>query len=121
MGPTGQRATVGDRHPPYIRQAEGGRQAGSLSGGAERVKRPDPPLDTTAAPELRKLYIKHDGKIMVALVDKEPSLADVILQPREVASLVLFPVGLKNPDGRTPGSFVAEMRSMTRIRPSSRS
>lgn len=64
--------------------------------------------DTTAAPELRTLYIKHYGKIMAALADMQPSLADVIVQPRDVVSLVLFPVGLKNPNERTPGSFVAD-------------
>ncbi|MEX2286164.1 MAG: M56 family metallopeptidase [Planctomycetaceae bacterium] len=64
--------------------------------------------DTTAAPQLRELYIKLDGETQLGIVDKEPTLADVMLQPREVAFLLMFLPDSKNPDRRTTGSIFAE-------------
>lgn len=64
--------------------------------------------DTTAAPKLRELYIKVDGRIVAGIVDKEPTLTDVLLQPHEVAFLLMFSRDSKRPDGRTTGSFIAD-------------
>ena len=64
--------------------------------------------DTTAAPKLRELYIKIDGKIQLAIVDEKPTLADVVLQPREVAFLLMFPAESKGPGERTAGLHIAE-------------
>ena len=64
--------------------------------------------DTTAAPKLRYLKIKLDGKTQMGIVAKEPTLTDVMLQPREVAFLLMFVSDSKDKDGRTDGSFLAE-------------
>ena len=64
--------------------------------------------DTTAAPKLRELYIKLDGRIQAGIVFKDPTLADVMLQPRDVAFLLMFPLDPKGSGGHTVGSIIAE-------------
>ena len=64
--------------------------------------------DTAAAPELRELYLKYDGRILSAFVSRDPTGTDVTLQRREVAFLILFPRDAKVADGRTAGSALAE-------------
>ena len=64
--------------------------------------------DSIAVPKLRELYIKMDGRIQSGIVDKEPTLADFTLQPREVAFLRMFMPDAKNPERRTAGSIIAD-------------
>src|SRR6185312_16782853 len=65
-------------------------------------------VDTIEAADLRALYIKRDGKIVAAFGDNEPSRADVVLQPREIAFLRVFPADSRRGDTRTTGSILAE-------------
>jgi beta-lactamase regulating signal transducer with metallopeptidase domain len=64
--------------------------------------------DTTAAPEPRQLYVKNEGRIVAALVPRDPTGTDAMLQPREVAFLRVFVPDRKGNDGRTSGSWLAE-------------
>ncbi|MDB5337447.1 MAG: hypothetical protein JWN70_3066 [Planctomycetaceae bacterium] len=64
--------------------------------------------DTTAAPKLRYLYIKINGAIQAGLGVKEPTLANIVLQPREVAFLLMFPPDPKDPNNSTAGAIIAE-------------
>jgi hypothetical protein len=64
--------------------------------------------DTAAAPKLRELWIKLDGKTVAGIGSQDPTGTDVVLQPREVALLLMFPPDADNPDKRTAGSIMAE-------------
>lgn len=62
--------------------------------------------DTTAAPKLRYLKIRLDGKTQAGIVANDPTGTDVTLQPGEVAFLPMFES--RSEDGRTSGSLLAE-------------
>ena len=64
--------------------------------------------DATTAPKHHMLYLKLDGKIQMGIGSDEPTPTDVVLQPREVTSRLVFPSEVKNRDGQTAGSLVAE-------------
>lgn len=64
--------------------------------------------DTAAAPKLRELFIKLDGRIQAGILSKEPTLVSVLLQPRDAVLLLMFPPDSKGSDRRTPGSVIAE-------------
>jgi hypothetical protein len=64
--------------------------------------------DTTAAPELRTLDLKIDGKIATEHLSKYPTALDVILQPREVVFLLVYGSGWESEDRPTPGSIEAK-------------
>ena len=63
--------------------------------------------DTTAAPKLREVYIKRDGRILSGIVVKGPTGTDVTLKPREVVFLLVFPRDDKA-DKPTAGSVEAK-------------
>jgi len=95
-----------------IRPAPGKPKAGDLPDLYLAVQNvSDAPIrfsDTTAAPKLRELYLKRDGRILAGVVSKDPTGTDVMLQPREVVFLLMFVSDWKSGDGRTPGSIFAE-------------
>jgi RNA polymerase sigma factor (sigma-70 family) len=64
--------------------------------------------DTTEVTRLRELYGKIDGEIKYGLTSDRPTHVDVMLQPREVTFLVMFPPDKETPDGKTVGSIIAE-------------
>ena len=64
--------------------------------------------DTAAAPKHHMLYLKVDGKTQLGIGAQESAPIDVLLQPREVAILPVFPPEPKNRDGQTTGEVVAE-------------
>ncbi len=64
--------------------------------------------ETIKAPRLRYLRLIRDGEILFGIVVNDPSLADVMLQPREVAFLLMFASDSRDKDGRTEGSAFAE-------------
>jgi len=63
--------------------------------------------DTTAAPELRMLYLKIDGRLVTAIGTKEPTGVDVTLQPREAVFLLVFAFDGESKDRPTAGSIEA--------------
>jgi beta-lactamase regulating signal transducer with metallopeptidase domain/HEAT repeat protein len=63
--------------------------------------------DTATAPKIREVYLKKDGRIQLGIFSKDPTGTDIMLEPREVAMLLIFP-GKKNADGRTGGSIMAD-------------
>ena len=64
--------------------------------------------DTAAAPKLRSLSLKLDGKTQARFTFGDPTGTDVALRPREVAFLLIFPSHQRNQDGHTSGSLIAE-------------
>jgi beta-lactamase regulating signal transducer with metallopeptidase domain len=64
--------------------------------------------DTTAAPRLRYLRLKRDGETLFGIVINDPTLADVTLQPRDAAFLLMFVSDWRDKAGRTEGSAIAE-------------
>ena len=64
--------------------------------------------DTTAAPDLREVYLKIDGRTESAHGSKDPTGTDVMLQPREVVFLLMFASDGKSEGGHTLGSIFAE-------------
>ncbi len=71
--------------------------------------------------DLRVLYLKIDGKTKSALGARVPALGDFMLQPREVAYLIMLSPDSKVQDGHTMGSFIAKGALRMRIKPWSRS
>ncbi len=68
--------------------------------------------DTTESPERRILDTKRDGMILDRLVFNWPTQTDVLLQPREVAFLLLIPPDRFPPnpkDGPRVGSVIADV------------
>jgi hypothetical protein len=57
---------------------------------------------------LRVLYLKIDGKTQMGLGAREPGLGDLMLQPREVAFLIMFLPDSKSSDGSKVGSIIAQ-------------
>ena len=108
MGRTGERAAAA----LVIRHATGEPKAGDMPELYLVVQNvSDAPIrfsDTVAAPELRMLYIKLDGKIQAGIGTKDPTGTDVMLQPREVAFLLMYSPDSKGSDGRTTGALMAE-------------
>ncbi len=45
---------------------------------------------TSAAPNPRRLKVRDNGELVAAFTDKQPTMADFMLQPREVAVLRMF-------------------------------
>ena len=64
--------------------------------------------DTATAPNHRTLYIKLDGEIQLGIGAKEPSLGVFVLQPREVAFVLMFSPDAQTSEGHTTGSILAE-------------
>ena len=64
--------------------------------------------DTTKAPRLRELDFRRDGETLFRLVSNDPTLADVLLEPRELVFLLMFSRGSKDADGNTEGSALAK-------------
>ena len=62
---------------------------------------------TSAAPNPRRLFVRKKGVTLYSLVSKEPTQADFMLQPREVAVLRMFP-----PD-EDRGTSIAENPDLT--------
>jgi beta-lactamase regulating signal transducer with metallopeptidase domain len=64
--------------------------------------------DATAAPRLRYLKLRRNGETLFGIIDEKPTLTDVMLEPREIAFLLIFVSDPKGEDGRTSGSLMAE-------------
>jgi beta-lactamase regulating signal transducer with metallopeptidase domain len=74
-------------------------------------------IDTPPTVNLRKLYIKIEGKIMMGLGAREPALGDVTLAPREVVYLNMFLPVTKGQEDRAIGpSIAADAQKDTRYR-----
>jgi beta-lactamase regulating signal transducer with metallopeptidase domain len=58
--------------------------------------------------DLRVLYLKIDGQMKDGLGARVPALGDLMLQPREVAFLLMFLPDSKVLDGHTIGSAIAD-------------
>jgi hypothetical protein len=65
-------------------------------------------LDDRRGSMPRELVIKIEGKTQAAIVDPEPTLTDVLLQPRGLALLPVLTGPAAVPAVRTAGSLVAE-------------
>lgn len=69
------------------------------------------PIRVTDADEpanRHEFSLKMDGRTLLGIGFREPTLGDVLLQPREVAFLRMFPSERKDPAGQSAGSIVAE-------------
>ena len=64
--------------------------------------------DAAAAPKVRELTFKQDGRIQMILGFKDPTRADVILQPGATASVLVVPTESKSVDGQRVGWVIAE-------------